>query len=157
MAKHDLWGTPLDFFAVANDEFVFDLDAAAREVDALCRRYITPEMDALQTPWVGQTVWCNPPYTLIGPFVARASQQSQEQKNTVAILLPAYTDPKYWSDYVMQAHEIRFLKGRLKFRDGMGNADMSARFPSVLVIFKHIAGTHYGKAPHQWVWDWRKK
>ncbi len=164
MASHDNWGTPHDFFEVVNREFNFDLDAAATADDTMCERFISPEQDALITPWDGQAVWCNPPYGtgsdgkagLLESFLARGCQQSQEQHNTIVMLIPAYTDPKYWSKYVMQAHEVRFLKGRLKFvNNGNMGANMSARFPSVLVIFKWIAGAKYGYSPHQFVWDWR--
>jgi phage N-6-adenine-methyltransferase len=164
MASHDIWGTPLDFFKVVDDEFHFDLDAAATASDTLCERYITPEQDALKTPWDGKNVWCNPPYGAgstgssgtLESFIARGFEQSNELHNTVVMLLPAYTDPKYWSNYVMRAHEVRFLKGRLKFRDNLGTATMSARFPSVLVIFKWLKGETFGKSPNIFNWDWRK-
>jgi len=152
--SHDNWETPPEFFMVCDDEFDFKLDAAASETNTLCERYITAEQDALVTPWDAPTVFCNPPYTLIGPFVCRAYEQSQERNNTICILIPAYTDPKYWANYVMKAHEVRFLKGRLQFLEE-GKKKQSARFPSVLVVFRWIIGNHHGKAPNQWVWDWR--
>lgn len=165
MASHDFWGTPVDFFNVINAEFSFDLDAAATADDTLCSRFISPEQDALITPWEGKTIFCNPPYgatkqvgsstSVLESFISRGQQQSEVQQNTVVMLIPAYTDPRYWANYVMKAHEIRFLKGRLKFRDNKGSATMSARFPSVLVIFKHLKGITYGKGPNQFVWDWR--
>lgn len=111
---HDNWQTPPEFFEVVHDEFgCMDLDAAATAKNSLCARWITQEENALVTPWNASIVWCNPPYTLIGPFVERGYKQSQELKNTVLMLLPAYTDPKYWSNYVMKAHEVRFLKGKI--------------------------------------------
>ena len=48
------------------------------------------------------------------------------------MLIPARTDTKYWHKYCMEAHEIYFVKGRLKF----GDADNSAPFPSAVVVFK---------------------
>lgn len=167
MAKHDMWGTPIDFFNVVNEEFHFDLDAAATADDTLCARYITPEQDALVTPWEGKSVWCNPPYSMLLAFIGRGYEQHRTQKNTVCMLLPAYTDPKYWANFVMHAHEVRFLKGRLKFIDKEGSIDpatgdrvfanQTARYPSVLVVFKWIKGEHHGKGPNQWTWDWRVK
>lgn len=105
-----------------------------------------------------RTVYVNPPYgkgyiSTLPEFTKRAYEQSQEQHNTVVLLLPAYTDPKYWRDYCTKAHEIRFLTGRLAFLD-RGESKMSARFPSALVIFKWFPGVCH-KAPNQWVWDWR--
>jgi site-specific DNA-methyltransferase (adenine-specific) len=152
----DSWRTPPEFFKICDDEFEFDLDAAASGENALTPNFISQEQDALVTPWEGDAVWCNPPYTLIGPFVKRAYEESERLGNTVCILLPAYTDPKYWSDYVMKAHEVRFLKGRLSFLDEDGMKKTSARFPSVLVVFKKVKGVCYGKAPNTFVWDWRK-
>ena len=159
---HDHWGTPLPFFEAVNREFNFDLDAAATDMDTLCERYIDPERNALITPWEGRAVWCNPPYGAgsaaggtLEAWIARGYAQHIAQRNTVVMLIPAYTDPKYWANFVMCAHEVRFLKGRLKFRDNLGTATMSARFPSVLVVFKYIEGHAYGKSPNQFVWDWR--
>lgn len=158
--SHSDWWTPRELIKVLSNEFHFDLDAAASAENAICPNYITEEMDALRTPWIGKSVWCNPPYgrgyvSTIPAFTQRAFEQSVEQRNTVVLLLPAYTDPRYWRDYCTKSHEIRFLTGRLAFMEG-GVSRMSARFPSALVIFKHIAGTHYGKGPNQWLWDWRR-
>ena len=161
--SHNEWQTPRELFNVLDGEFDFDLDAAASASNTLVANYITQEMDALVTPWLGNSVWCNPPYgrgnegsaSLLTSFLKRGYEQSIEHKNTVVMLIPAYTDPKYWRDYCMKAHEIRFLTGRLKFLEN-GTTKTSARFPSVLIIFKWFPGTCY-KAPHIWLWDWRSK
>jgi hypothetical protein len=49
----------------------------------------------------------------------------------VVCLIPSRTDTKWWHDYAMQADEIRFVRGRLKF-NGMGPAP----FPSAIAIFR---------------------
>jgi phage N-6-adenine-methyltransferase len=157
--SHNDWWTPPALKSVLMKEFNFDLDAAASEENRICEKFISADQDGLKTPWSGTAIWCNPPYgkafnSYLPDWVQRGYEQSKEQQNTVVMLLPTYTDPKYWRDYVMQAHEIRHLAGRLQFLDH-GESKMSARFPSSIVIWKHIPGTHYGKAPLQWVWDWR--
>ena len=152
--SHDNWETPRDFFEVADYEFEFRLDAAAEVDNTKCKNFYTAEDDALRQPWDYSSVWCNPPYSLMMPFIKRGYEQHLEHRNTVVMLLPAYTDPRYWSEYVMKAHEVRFLKGRLQFLEN-GSKKQSARFPSVLVVFKWIKGQKFGYAPHQWVWDWR--
>ena len=154
--SHDNWRTPPELFNTLHAEFKFDLDAAASAENTLCMSFLTEADNALITPWDNDVVWCNPPYTLIGPFVQRAYEQSRDLHNTAVVLIPAYTDPKYWSDYVMNAHEVRFLKGRLSFLNEDGMKKTSARFPSVVVVFKWLKGIHYGKAPNTWCWDWRK-
>lgn len=158
--SHSDWWTPTDLIEVVNREFRFDLDAAASADNAICSRYISEEQNALVTPWDGRNVWCNPPYGQghsfqIRDFVQRGYEQHLEQRNTVVMLLPAYTDPKYWRDYCTKAHEIRFLTGRLAFLEG-GSKRMSARFPSALVVWKWFPGACY-KGCHTWVWDWRLK
>jgi len=158
--SHSDWWTPRELIKVLDEEFHFDLDAAASEANHICPRYITEEMDALKTPWIGNNVWCNPPYgkgyvSSIPEFTRRAYEQHLEQKNTIVLLLSAYTDPRYFRDYCTKAHEIRMLTGRLAFLEG-GVSRVSARFPSMLVIFKHFPGACY-KAPHIWTWDWRVK
>lgn len=159
--SHDSWLTPPELFKTLNEEFQFDLDAAASSENALCPDFLTESDNALITSWSAKSVWCNPPYSLIGPFVKRAFEQSLEQKNTVVILIPTYTDPKYWRDYVTKAHEIRHLVGRLQFLDGAcaggPQKKQSARFPSTVVVFKYIKGEHFGKGPNIWSWDWRKE
>lgn len=157
--SHSDWWTPPDFAHVVGAEFNFDLDAAASINNRICDNFIDEAQDALKTPWFGDNIWCNPPYgkgydSTIAQFVQRGYEQHIDQQSTVVMLLPAYTDPKYWRDYCTKAHEIRFLTGRLSFLDH-GVSKTSARFPSALVIFKWFPGVCYKQA-HTWLWDWRQ-
>ena len=61
----------------------------------------------------------------------KAWEEAQKGK-TIVLLMPSRTDTQYWHDYVMKAHEIWFIKGRLKF----GTSNNSAPFPSMVVIFR---------------------
>lgn len=163
--SHDEWETPPALFEILENEFGFKVDAAASDWNALCPTWINQEMDALKTPWQGfetpdgelswGAVFCNPPYSKLPAFFERAYTQSQEFPFTpIVLLVPAYTETRYWTDYATKAHEIRFLKGRLSFLEG-GKPKSTARFPSALVIFKNIPGVHHGKSPNIWTWDWR--
>ena len=53
-------------------------------------------------------------------------------KQQLSLSFQARTDTRYWHDYVMKAHAIYFVKGRLKF----GNGETSAPFPSAVIVFK---------------------
>jgi len=90
-------------------------------------------MDGLVMPW-GQRNFVNPPYgrgpNSTGPWVKRGLEVSREGK-LVVMLIASRTDTTWWHDYVMQADEIRFIKGRLHF-DDRGPAP----FPSAVVIFR---------------------
>jgi len=154
MAGHDNWLTPPDLFHLLDREFGFDLDASASAGHEKCARFITPEQDALVTPWEGRTVWVNPPYSLMSKFVQRAWEQCQEHRNTIVLLIPAYTDPAYWYDCIVPyADEIRFLVGRVSFLEN-GARKTSARFPSVVIVFRWRQG-EFKKPPHVWWWKWR--
>lgn len=50
-SKNMNWCTPQDFFDKLNDEFHFELDAAATDKSAKCKRYFTPETNGLAQPW----------------------------------------------------------------------------------------------------------
>lgn len=76
--------------------------------------------------------YINPPYGRdIGKWIKKAFEQWKLGKVCV-LLIPSRTDTKWWHQYCMQATEIRFIKGRLKFDD----QENSAPFPSAIVIFE---------------------
>ena len=130
-SERDNWETPQDFFDKLNEEFGFTLDVCAEDDTAKCEKYYTKKDDAFTKEWKGGC-WMNPPYGRgIGVWLKKAYETSQNE-STVVCLIPSRTDTKWWHDYVMQAAEIRFVKGRLKF-DGHKN---SAPFPSAVVVFK---------------------
>ena len=130
-SERDNWETPQDFFDKLNEEFGFTLDVCAEDDTAKCEKYYTKKDDAFTKEWKG-VCWMNPPYgRAIGVWLKKAYETSQNE-STVVCLIPSRTDTKWWHDYVMQAAEIRFVKGRLKF-DGHKN---SAPFPSAVVVFK---------------------
>jgi len=127
----DLWETPQWLFDELDREFGFSLDVCAIPENAKCQQFFTADEDGLKQPWSG-TCWMNPPYgETIGLWVHKAWESAQAGA-LVVCLVPARTDTAWWHDYVMEAAEIRFLRGRLKF----GNADNGAPFPSAIVVFR---------------------
>ena len=130
------FSTPQDFFDRLNEEFNFTLDPCCVKETAKCKTYFTPEIDGLTQSWEGYTVFMNPPYGReIGRWLKKAYEESLKG-TTVVCLIPARTDTKYWHDYCMNADEIRFVKGRLKF----GNSTNSAPFPSAVIVFRNKSG-----------------
>jgi site-specific DNA-methyltransferase (adenine-specific) len=129
------WETPEAFFRQVDAEFGFTLDAAASPHNAKCPSFLTEEDDALTAPWVGR-VWCNPPYgRKIGRWVEKGFSEVREGvAQSVVMLIPARTDTTYWHEFVMRAHEVRLIRGRLVF--GHGEATSNAPFPSALVVFR---------------------
>lgn len=78
--ERDYWQTPIEIFNALDREFGFWLDAAASESNALCAHYITELDDSLNSEWTScGAIWCNPPYSDIGPWVEKAAEQSRAQ------------------------------------------------------------------------------
>jgi phage N-6-adenine-methyltransferase len=124
------WETPQRLFDELNDEFTFGLDVCATKDNAKCGRFYTKEDNGLEQPWNG-TCWMNPPYgRTIGKWVKRAAEAASNGM-TVVCLLPARTDTAWWHDYCAM-HEVRFIRGRLKF----SGAKNSAPFPSAVVVMR---------------------
>ena len=131
----DLHATPQDFFDRLDAEFGFDLDVCASPENAKCTIYFTKEDDGLSRDWTG-VVWMNPPYGReIGRWLRKANESVKDNGATVVCLVPARTDTNWWHEYVIK-HEVRFVRGRLKF----GNAKNSAPFPSAVVIMRPRCG-----------------
>ena len=111
------WATPDALYAQLNDEFHFTLDPCPLERATL---------DCLRS-WEGERIFCNPPY---GPEIAKYLRKAREAESAV-YLLPARTDTAWFHKYCLQADDIRFIRGRLKF----GGSTNNAPFPSMIVIF----------------------
>ena len=136
--------TPDDIFAALDDEFHFDLDAAASAEDAKCGLYLTAEDDALDCDWSHpprsdqrvRKVFVNPPFGEGGAFVEKAYGESRKRLTVVALVIPS-TDAAWWHEYAMKASEIRFLRGRISFiNPATGQPDRRNDRPSIILIFK---------------------
>ena len=119
------WATPKWLFEELNKDFNFNYDP--------CPLYgALSKTDGLLTEW-GTSTFCNPPYgRVIGDWTAKAVNEWNKGK-TVVLLIPSRTDTRWWHRDIMQASEIRFIKGRLKF----GEALTGAPFPSALAIYRN--------------------
>lgn len=130
-AKDD-WETPQDFFDKLNDEFHFTLDPCSTDENAKCEKHFTVKENGLVQDWIGERVFCNPPYgrKTLPKWIKKCFEESQKG-SLVVMLIPARTDTKAFHKYIYKNAEIRFIYGRLKF-SGAKNA---APFPSMVVIF----------------------
>lgn len=116
----DNWNTPKSVYQVLDSEFGFDFDPCPNK----------PKFDGLTVDW-GRSNFVNPPYSELAKWLKKGWEEYQKGK-TVVFLIPSRTDTKAWHEYCMNATEIRFIKGRLKF----GDSKNSAPFPSAIIIFK---------------------
>lgn len=117
LEKVDDRRTPRSLFDPLDEEFAFTLDVAASPENALCKRFYTIWDDGLAQSWMGERVWCNPPYSNIRPWVEKMVRSEAE---LVVMLLPANrTEQAWWQDIIEPRRgpiiETRFLRGRLRF------------------------------------------
>jgi phage N-6-adenine-methyltransferase len=138
----DTWSTPYDFYVKVDREFDFGLDAAALQSSTLVAmnwygpdHQDTTRTDAFVRDWTadaaGKAIWLNPPYgRTIKEWMRKADEESKKG-STVVCLVPSRTDTAWFHEYCLH-HEVRFIRGRLKF----GKAANPAPFPSALVVMR---------------------
>lgn len=147
--KSDEWQTPQELFDSLNGEFgPLQMDVASTIANSKCPYFLSLENkngDGLQEPWM-RSNWCNPPYSKVREFAAKAEKEA-EKGNMTVMLIPARTDTRFFHDHIYNKPDVdvRFLKGRIKFisPDGqllrgttMNGSNNAAPFPSMVVIFK---------------------
>ena len=115
--------TPKDLYEKLDKEFNFDFDPCPKN----------PTFDGLKISWK-QSNFVNPPFDEQKLWINKAYEESLKNKICV-MLLPSRTDTKIFHEIILPlAHEIRFIKGRLRFEQ----YENSAPFPSMIVVFKKI-------------------
>jgi phage N-6-adenine-methyltransferase len=149
----DTVSTPQEFFDRLHREFRFVLDAAANAQNAKCRRYISPERDALTQKWRGRAVWVNPPYNQgnLERWVEHAREQTLNGAAQIVVLcIPVRSANQWWNRIVMKhAAEVRFVEGTFKYE---AQADRkSAHFwnRNCIVVFRrgHTGPPVYSSMP----------
>lgn len=179
--KNDDWETPQELFDKLNKEFNFWVDLAANKKNSKCGEFFIPDIKYYwdHKPVMGTKcyAWCNPPYSNQRIFVEYVIKH---RLNSV-FLLPARTDTRlfheliypYWRIFkaikesktsyeeLPYTTEVRFIKGRLKFKPSKEAVkewedklltetkpskikslktqiagDMPSGFPSMIVIFR---------------------
>lgn len=118
--------TPADLFASLHSTYNFTVDAAASLENALLPMFWTKDDDALRWSWWRERVWCNPPYSSIEPWVAKAWAEMFGGCKLIVMLLPANRcEQLWWQRHVEPRREkpayhgitlrTQFLAGRLRF------------------------------------------
>ena len=130
----DEWSTPSEVFDPLNEEFGFTLDVCADADNAKCGRFFDKDADGLTQVWSG-VCWMNPPYGRgIDRWIHKAWESARDGA-TVVCLIPSRTDTRWWHDYVTDAADVRFVKGRIYFENPDRPRDR-APFPSAIVVFR---------------------
>jgi len=152
--KGDYWETPPELFKKLDDEFAFELDAAANFDNAKCFAYFNEEDNSLDKDWSGYTsVWLNPPYSRgnIEKFMEKAYKESQKGC-TVVCLVRFDPSTQWFQDWVDRgAVEVRMLARCVKFV----GAPSAYNFPYCVVIYNPNY-SEYEFITDYYIWDWKE-
>lgn len=161
-SKRNDWETPTPFWNALHEEFEFDLDAAAHELNAKLDHFYTEDDNALKIDWEGKCPWCNPPYgrgNNVGKWCEKfATEAMRPNRRAVVSLVAARTDTLWFHDLIWElADEVRWVRGRLLFEldgktiqkaDKKGVLrDMPATFPSMVVVWRRRPVLRVGDHP----------
>lgn len=111
------WRTPKWFFRFFDAQYNFSADVAASAENALVPRFFTEAENALDGFWgdVGGTVWCNPPYDDISPWVWGAEQSARAGTGTL-MLVPADPGVHWFQESLESVHRVIWItEGRIRF------------------------------------------
>jgi phage N-6-adenine-methyltransferase len=100
----------------------FTLDVAAAAHNAKAPRYFTRADDGLVQSWAGERVWCNPPYSDLYAWVAKAWSEWEGTRGIVMLLPANRVEQRWWQELVEPIRDragsvlrVEFLSGRMRF------------------------------------------
>ena len=120
----DHWGTPDSMYRKLDDEFLFDFDPCPDRSD----------FDGLVIEW-GDRNFINPPFSEWPKWVKKGIEEAEKGKLCVFLLAARTSTICFHEDIIPHAKEIRFIKGRLKYKRNNGGVSKSAPFGSMIVVF----------------------
>jgi phage N-6-adenine-methyltransferase len=117
--------TAPEHFDPLHARFGFTIDVAASTANAKLPRFYTATDDGLSQSWANERVWCNPPYSNIEPWIAKASLETGfgGDCELVVMLVPANRcEQGWWQRHVEPYRDrpggnlrVEFLSGRMRF------------------------------------------
>lgn len=132
----DAWRTPRYIFRFARSRWDIDADAAATLLNALCYVFF---VDGLNVDWhkLARWVWCNPPYSEVEKWLAKALHESYMGCGSV-LLVPTHNGTLMWSQYVAgKASEFIIVTGRILFVHPTIDVTMKpAPFASCMIVYE---------------------
>jgi len=154
------YGTPQPFFDRLNTVFgPFTLDPCAEPSTAKCEKFYTEDDDGLAQDWGSEIVFMNPPFgrhekackpkgckkkrcNERGHHIVRDIAGTEDwvvkawtaslMGATVVGIVPASTGTKWFHDYVMKAHTLIIIEGRVSYMyegEKTGNPDFDTIVP----------------------------
>jgi phage N-6-adenine-methyltransferase len=139
------WETPPEIFDPLDEEFNFTLDPCCTLKTRKAPYFFTETEDGLRQSWQGHCVFMNPPY---GSEVSRWTNKARQEAAAGAVivgLLPASTDAAWWHRDICGHAEIRYIRGRVRFKV---DRQWASPFCAILIVI--------WRPPTEWDKMWRK-
>lgn len=131
----DSWGTPkyiIDYVTKSYGDLVFDAACTADNCIVQGQTLHYPDMDLLTIPWnLPGWIWCNPPYSNVGPFIDKAIESLEIYGQLSVFLVRADLSTKWMNKALDTGASIEFITHRIKFN----GADNCYNFPSCFLAF----------------------
>lgn len=164
-ANRNNWATPQDFFDLLDQEFAFTLDAAASPENAKCDQFFTEADDGLETAWIGNRVFCNPPYGQkgrngcagIGAWLDKAFAETAGGYggycDCAVVLTPCDPSTDWFGHFARLANEVRLCNPRVQFVPPAGVKASSAPSTTAVWVFQ---ANDYVRSKGVDVWFWKR-
>lgn len=109
----------------------FDLDPASTDGNAVCDHHYTKADNGLQQEWHGR-VFLNPPYGHgLEKWINKAVREvRRNHADLVCMVLPVWSDRRWFARMIPKAHRVVFLEGRVSF----GSGSRKPRFATCVVV-----------------------
>lgn len=116
----DSYGTPQWLFAWLDDEYDFDVDICASDINHKCDKYYTLDNTSVGKDWseMGSVAFCNPPFSRGKKEVLwhEAYRNMKENGVSTVFVVPADDCNIAWHEHIFgKATKITKIVGRVKF------------------------------------------
>lgn len=131
----DSWRTPKQVFEWLDRVYRFAHDTACTNENALKKPVWRGrhDRDALASAWAG-TVFCNPPYSNISPWVDKAIESARHGATTV-MLIPSPNGESYHAKALRHAKRLILINRRLAFINSAGEPVSGNNRGSCIYVF----------------------
>ena len=131
LSLSDHYETPKDVFEKLCRRYRIypKLDVCATKKNTKCKKYFSIRDNGLKKKW-NYDVWCNPPHTLTGEFIKKASEEWRRTgcKISILMIVPANTmSTQYWHKYIKIGPTYHPIEGRISFRYNGKASEFSSR------------------------------
>lgn len=167
--NRDNWGTPDDFYSVIDRIYGPQMDVCATKENAKCLRFIQPPdehgdsdgcigVDAFKVDWGRwrEVVWCNPPYSKLGPWLARARQQAESLRITTIFLSHVSTGSKWFAEHAPYAADLLLCNPRINFDPPPGVTVNNGNDRDSMLWLITPYSARVPREPHARLWRWKE-